>query len=132
MDTSSICSQKCQGFEGNYGGCCTVGSRNYIIGPIVDSYQFIEHLKHFYNNRNIKFEDVLYSYEEGSRLFPDKNTYQDSGSYPAIKLDRTKESLPCIFYSEEIRSCTIYDVRPLSCRQYVCSYLKELELIHKE
>lgn len=127
-----ICRNSCMGERENHGSCCKVGDRDYIIGAIVDSDKFLEDLRVHFKNRKIEFQDVLYSYEEGSKLFPDKSNYQRKAAYPAIKLNTSKDSLPCIFYSEEVKSCTIYSIRPKSCREYLCNYLKKLELIHKQ
>jgi len=135
MNTASdVCRNNCNGQAGNDGSCCKVEDRNYIIGPIVDYEEFLSNLSKKFN-RKVEFSEVLYTYEEGSRLFPDREHWNKRSSYPSIKIDWRKASNPCMFYSEELKNCLIYEERPLSCRAYLCEHLKTLfnyEIITKE
>ena len=118
----NICSNKCYGVEGYHGSCCSIEERNYIIGPHHDTEEFIKTLSEKLGREVIK-EDVFINYEEGSRLFPNKSSWQNPDSYPAFRVDFYNPKLPCIFYNTKLKFCTIYDVRPKTCRDYECEYL---------
>jgi Fe-S-cluster containining protein len=121
-----ICSFKCWGREGYDGSCCHIEDRDFIIGPHDDSEKFLERLSNKFD-RKIEFQEVFYSFEEGSELFPEKNSWQNISSYPALKVDLGKERKPCIFYNSTLRSCSVYEIRPNTCRNYHCDFLyKEL------
>jgi len=83
----NICSNRCMGFPGNHGGCCTVAERDFIIGPHLDAYDF-------------------------------KN-------FPALRLDFFNPKLPCIFYNPQVKSCMVYEIRPQTCSEFECNYLRE-------
>ena len=38
------CAQNCMGHEGNSGGCCTLGDRDFIMGPVLDAEAVLERL----------------------------------------------------------------------------------------
>jgi len=118
----NICSNKCYGVEGYHGSCCSIEERNYIIGPHHDTEEFIKTLSEKLGREVIE-EDVFINYEEGSRLFPNKSSWQNPDSYPAFRVDFYNPKLPCIFYNTKLKFCTIYDVRPKTCRDYECEYL---------
>ena len=117
-----ICSNKCMGFQGNHGGCCTVADRDFIIGPHSDSSEFLDRLSEKLG-REILSKEVFYSYEEGKVLFPNKSTWQNPDNYPCLRLDLLNPKLPCIFYNSSVRACMIYDIRPNTCIEYECEYL---------
>lgn len=117
-----ICSFKCFGVDGYDGSCCQVEDRNWIIGPHDDVEPFLQRLSKKFG-REIKFEEVFYTFEEGSVLFPDKESWQDPNSYPALKVDLEKNRKPCVFYNTTLKSCSIYDIRPNTCKNYLCDYL---------
>ena len=120
----NICSNKCMGFPGNHGGCCTVADRDFIIGPHKDTNDFLERLSEKFS-REIFWKEVFIDYEEGKKLFPNKKIWSDPSSYPALRVNFSQTTLPCIFYNTTIRACSIYDVRPQTCKDYECSYLQE-------
>ena len=63
------CQSKCMGHPGNAGGCCKLGSRDWIIGPVRDVDAFIERLSEHWGRPVLRTE-VLIDYEEG-RAMPD-------------------------------------------------------------
>ena len=121
---ANICSHNCFGRKDYDGSCCHIEDRDYIIGPHTDPEEFLERLSDRFN-RKVKFEEIFYSFEEGSRLFPERSSWQNPNSYPALKIDIEKERKPCIFYNSTLRSCSIYDIRPQICRKYYCQFLHD-------
>lgn len=117
-----ICSFKCWGREGYDGSCCHVEDRDWIIGPHDDVEPFLQRLSDKFG-RKVEFDEVFYTYEEGSALFPDKKCWQDPNSYPALRIDLEKERKPCMFYNSTLKSCSVYGIRPNTCRNYHCDYL---------
>ncbi len=122
-ENCNICSNKCWGSPGYHGSCCSVEDRDYIIGPHHDTDEFILNLSKKFG-REIEKEEVFIEYNEGKNLFPNKNSWQNETSYPAFRVDLFNPKLPCIFYNTKIKACSIYDVRPKTCREYECDYLK--------
>jgi Fe-S-cluster containining protein len=118
----NICSNKCFGRDGYHGSCCSIENRDWIIGPHHDTEEFIKNLSNKLG-REIQHEDVFIDYHEGSKLFPDKSTWQNPDSYPAFRIDFFNPKLPCIFYNTKLKYCTIYDIRPKTCVDYQCEYL---------
>jgi Fe-S-cluster containining protein len=124
-ENCNICSNKCWGSPGYHGSCCSVEDRDYIIGPHHDTDEFISNLSKKFG-REIEKEEVFIEYNEGKNLFPNKTSWQNEMSYPAFRVDLFNPKLPCIFYNTKIKACSIYDVRPETCRVYECDYLKTL------
>ena len=118
----NICSTKCFGLEGYHGSCCTLEDRDWIIGPHHDTEDFIKKLSSKLG-REIQEEEIFINYDEGSKLFPSKSTWQNPESYPALRVDFFNPRLPCIFYNTKIKACTMYDIRPNTCEIYECDYL---------
>ena len=118
----NICSNKCYGVDGYHGSCCSIEERNYIIGPHHDTEEFIKNLSEKLG-REVNEDEVFIKFEEGSRLFPNKSAWQNPDSYPAFRVDFYNPKLPFMFYNTKLKFCTIYDVRPKTCRDYECEYL---------
>ena len=118
----NICSNKCYGIPGHHGSCCTIEDRDFIIGPHSDAEEFVTKLSDKLG-REIEYREVFVDYEEGKTLFPNKSTWQNPGSYPALRVDFYNPRLPCIFYNTKIKACTMYDIRPNTCEIYECDYL---------
>ena len=118
----NICSNNCYGITDYHGSCCSIENRDYIIGPHPDTEEFIKNLSSKLG-REIYEEDIFIGYEEGKELFPNKTSWQNPNSYPAFRVDFFNPKLPCIFYNTKIRACSIYDIRPQTCREYECEYL---------
>jgi len=119
----NICSNTCYGITGHHGSCCSIEDRDYIIGPHHDDYEFIETLSKKLG-RDIERKEIFIDYEEGKNLFPNKSSWQNEGSYPALRVDFYNPKLPCIFYNTKIKACSVYEIRPKTCRNYECEYLK--------
>ena len=120
------CQKKCLGWEGNHGGCCTVHDRNFIIGPIHDSNEFLARLKDKFQGIEIKWDDIFINYEEGHKMHPEKATWQDPKNYPCLRLNKASHLLPCIFYNSALKCCSIYEIRPTTCRNFTCDYLRKI------
>ena len=112
------------GFEGNHGGCCTLGDRDFIIGPHDDSKEFIQRLSEKFG-RQILYKDVFIDIEEGKNLFPNKSMWSDERSYPSLRVDTMNPFLPCIFYNMKLKACMVYEIRPNTCKNFECTYLQE-------
>ena len=120
----NICSNHCFGIEGHDGSCCVLENRDYIIGPHHDSNQFIKRLSERFG-REIKHQDVFVGYAEGSKMFPNKSTWQNPENFPALRVDLDNPRLPCTFYNTKVKACTVHSIRPNTCINYECDYLKE-------
>jgi hypothetical protein len=55
------------------------------MGPIEDYQTFLKNLSKKLG-REVKFDEVFYNYETGSKVFPDRPVWQDFRSYPAFKV----------------------------------------------
>ena len=121
--THYTCTRNCSGIKSNAAGCCTVGNRDFIIGPITDPKDFLKRLS-ARHNRKYSHAEVFIDYKEGSKLFPDKTAWQTKEFYPAlrIKIDDS-QAYPCQFLSDAFE-CTVYTDRPSICRTYQCEHLK--------
>jgi Fe-S-cluster containining protein len=120
----NICSFKCFGHDNYDGSCCHLEDRNWIIGPIEDYEKFLENLSNKIG-RKVEFEEVFFSYEEGSKLFPEREVFQNPENFPSFRVDMEKPRKPCVMYNSATKSCSVYDIRPHTCRSYACDYLKE-------
>lgn len=119
-----ICSFKCFGQSGYDGSCCHLEDRNWIMGPIYDYQMFLDKLSSKLG-RKVEFSEVFFDFEEGSKTFPEKQVWQSPENFPAFRVDTEKLRKPCVLYNSTTKSCTVYDIRPATCRNYHCDYLKE-------
>lgn len=119
-----VCSHTCYGSKGYHGGCCTVEDRDFIIGPHKDTDAFLARVSERMGSV-VKYEEVFIDYEEGKKLFPNKETWQRPTGYPALRVDTSHPRKPCVFYHNEMRICTVYNIRPDTCKNYACDYLKK-------
>lgn len=123
--TLYTCQRNCYGTRGQAAGCCAIGQRDFIIGPITDSKAFLQRLEQKYG-RKYSYDQVFIEYKEGKKLFPDKSCWQNPNHYPAlrVKID-IEQQYPCQFLAEN-KLCSIYDVRPSICSAYQCDHLKKI------
>lgn len=121
---AQTCSHDCYGVNDYHGSCCRIENRDFIIGPITDTEQFLQRLKNQFN-REIDYDDIFINFEEGSKLFPEKSSWQRPGAYPALRPDLTSKDLHCIFYNNTVRACSIYNIRPSTCYKFVCEHLQK-------
>jgi Fe-S-cluster containining protein len=105
--------------------------RDYIMGAITDYEEFLQKLSDKLG-RVVEFSEVFYSYEEGSKTFPHLKQWQNPEHFPAFKLDLEKKRKPCVMYNTATRSCSVYDIRPQTCRNYLCPFLKEKLNEHRD
>ena len=117
------CSQNCMGFRGNAGGCCTLDDRDFIPGPVRDADTFLIDLGRRLG-REVSREEVFIDFEEGRALFPDRPSWQEPANYPAMRVLPDVEWIPCRFYDKTTGACTVYDIRPAMCRNFLCDHLK--------
>lgn len=118
----NICSEKCFGSDGYDGSCCKIESRDFIIGPHKDAAEFLDRLARKVG-RQIPHQEVFIDFEEGRNLFPNKGNWQNPACFPAFRLQMHHPKYPCIFYNETLKQCTVYDIRPQTCRDFVCDFL---------
>lgn len=118
------CTRNCLGIENNAAGCCTVGERDYIIGPIPDALDFLKQ----YNasiDSNATYDEVFVEHKEGKQLFPDRETWQDPQNFPALRLQMDQETHPCRFLGDD-NLCTVHQIRSQTCRAFTCGHVSEL------
>ncbi len=120
----NICSFLCWGQDNYHGSCCSIENRDWIIGPHLDTDEFVARLSEKIG-KEVSKESVFIYYEEGKNIFPDRSVWQEPSSYPAIRLNFDTNKKSCIFYNNNLRFCSIYDIRPAICQSYKCEYLKE-------
>jgi Fe-S-cluster containining protein len=126
--THYTCLNKCFGHVNNAAGCCKISDRDFIIGPIRDAKEFLQRLNKV-SKTKYKYNDVFIEHKEGSKLFPDKEAWQNPEHYPALRLDMNEADLPCRFLTDG-QECGVYEIRPQTCRKYLCEHLKKvLELL---
>ncbi len=119
------CSQNCMGHRGNFGGCCTLDDRDFIPGPVRDADAFLDDLGRLLR-REVSREEVFIDFEEGQALFPERSEWQNPANYPALRVRPDVARIPCRFYDPSTRACTVYDIRPAMCRNYLCDHLKDV------
>lgn len=119
------CGQRCMGAPGNKGGCCKLDDRDFIIGPIDDAPAFLKRLSEKLG-RPVPHEEVFVDAAEGRALFPDRPTWQAPQNYPALRVLMDDPRHPCRFYDIEAGACTVYEIRPLVCRRFLCEPLRHL------
>ncbi|UQX09316.1 YkgJ family cysteine cluster protein [Candidatus Mycobacterium methanotrophicum] len=117
------CSQNCMGVEGNAGGCCTLDDRDFIPGPVRDAETFLIDLRRVLG-REVSRHEVFIDFDEGRTLFPDRPSWQLPANYPALRVRPDVEWIPCRFYDKTTNACTVYDIRPAMCRDFLCDHLK--------
>lgn len=117
------CLRNCYGNKGKAGACCTVAERDWIIGPIDDTKEFIARLEKHLGHK-VKYNEIFIEYEEGRKLFPEKSTWQERKNYPAMRVLMDSDGVyPCAFLSES-KECTIQAIKPHICDLYLCDHLK--------
>ncbi|MDZ4838276.1 MAG: hypothetical protein SGJ27_31215 [Candidatus Melainabacteria bacterium] len=117
------CTRMCYGVKDQAGGCCMIGDRDFIIGPISDTARFIEDLSKKLGEK-IKFEDVFIEYDEGHKMFPDKSCWQNPKNFPAMRvLPDESRGFPCQMLSLDSK-CMVHSIKPEVCNTYLCDYLK--------
>ncbi len=122
--TLHTCLRNCMGMAGIAAGCCTLGTRDYIIGPIPDTEALLARLTKLWG-REVEHDEIFIGHKEGSALFPDKPEWQREVCYPALRVKTEDASLPCIFLSDE-NLCSIHEIRSVTCSRYSCDHLKDL------
>ena len=124
----NYCQKNCYGVP-NYGGsCCTVSNRDWIIGPISDTEETLERVRKLFPGLEVNRSDLFISFDEGSKLFPEKETWQNPDHYPCMRVNTNSNEMPCIFFNEVLKCCQIYDDRPKTCSNYKCDHLRQYEL----
>lgn len=120
--TLHTCLRNCTGSAGYAAGCCTLGTRDYIIGPIPDAPALLERLSAS-KGSTVAYDDVFIDHAEGSALFPDKKEWQRESCYPALRVKTEDASLPCIFLADD-NLCSIHEIRSVTCSNFSCDHLK--------
>jgi Fe-S-cluster containining protein len=121
------CQKKCCGGEGQAGGCCKSHNGEWMIGPIPDHIEVLGRVRRQFKGIEIKWKDIFIDYEEGKNLFPDRPSWQKPENYPIMRIRLDIKDRPCIFYNDHINCCQIYKSKSITCSNYKCDYLKQLE-----
>jgi len=124
MVVAHSCTRNCLGIEGNSAGCCTMGSRDYIIGPIPDAKAFLKRYRKTMKS-NAKYDEIFIDYKEGSKLFPDLDTWQNPDNFPAIRVKTDQPHKPCMFLGEN-SLCSVHAIRSKTCSSYSCDHVKHM------
>jgi Fe-S-cluster containining protein len=119
------CSHNCMGVRGNAGGCCTLDDRDYIPGPVRDADAFLVNLGQLLG-RKVPRSEAFIDFDEGRTLFPERPSWQEPANYPALRVRPDVEWIPCRFYDKTTLACTVYDIRPAICRDFLCNHLKDV------
>ena len=98
-------------------GCCNVNKTDWILGPILDHQKVLSNLKE--DDPSITFDNVFIGYTEGKKLYPRKETWQDSSNYPAMRVTNGI----CNYYKN---GCTIHLQKSETCKQYMCPTLRRV------
>ena len=121
---SYTCQRNCCGIAEQSGICCTLGEKDWILGPIEDTEAVLERLEKRYG-RPVSFAEVFIEYEEGRLLFPDKSSWQNAAHYPAMRVVADAKALySCAFLKNGM--CSIHEIKPKLCASFVCEYVQEL------
>ncbi len=115
------CGNKCMGHSNNSGGCCKLGQRDWIIGPVDDVDAFLARLSQRLG-RPVERREAIIDFDEGTQLFPGRSTWQNPAHYPAMRI-RSEDPHACQFHTDT-QGCTIHEVRPRLCQGYECSWLE--------
>jgi Fe-S-cluster containining protein len=119
------CSQNCMGVRGNSGGCCTLDDRDFIPGPVRDADAFLADLARLLR-RDVSRDEAFIDFDEGRALFPERASWQEPANYPALRVLPDVDWIPCRFFDKTTGACTVYDIRPAMCRNYLCDHLKDV------
>lgn len=118
------CTRNCLGKKGNSAGCCTMGNRDYIIGPIPDAKAFLKRYKKSVDPK-ASYQDVFIDYDEGSQLFSHLSTWQNKENFPALRVKTEDPSNPCQFLNQD-NLCSVHKIRSKTCSNYSCDHVKEI------
>ena len=121
------CQNKCYGISDYGGACCMISTRDCIIGPISDTEETLERVRKLFPGVEMDWDDLFISFDEGSKMFPEKENWQNPENYPCMRVNTNSINKPCIFFNEFLRCCQIYDARPQTCSSYKCDYLRQLD-----
>jgi Fe-S-cluster containining protein len=119
------CGQKCMGLAGHNGGCCTLGDRDWIIGPINDVDAFLARLSEKLGRPVLRGEAFI-DYEEGRALFPERSTWQGEANYPTMRVRTDDPGYPCVYFDRATGGCTVHAIRPEVCRTWLCDHLQQI------
>ena len=114
--------------------CCDVKEGDWIMGPpnnIEDTHKFVKDYNKKYS-ANKTWDDFWIGFEEGKKLFPtDKTHWQNPNNYPAFRF-KNNSTNSCVNYDDLNKKCSVYDIRPPVCRDFVCDSLAEFKKTNPE
>ncbi|CAN5232400.1 hypothetical protein BH11CYA1_BH11CYA1_35780 [soil metagenome] len=121
---SYTCQRNCCGVSEQAGICCTLGEKDWILGPIEDTSEVLKRLEERFS-RPVSFAEVFVEYEEGRLLFPDKSSWQNPAHYPAMRVVPDRKAVySCAFLKNGL--CSIHDIKPKLCASFLCEYVQQL------
>jgi len=122
-DCYNICSNECKYIKEKHGGCCHARGNEFLMGPIDDDLEFLNRLKE--NGYDFEYEDVFIDLEEYTNRVNEPKAYiAKPENFPALNYRLDKENQPCIFYNTEEKKCNVYEIRPNTCRNYLCLQIR--------
>lgn len=121
------CQKKCCGEDMQDGACCKSQNGEWMIGPIPDDIEVLGRVRRQFKGIEIKWKDIFIDYNEGKHLFPDRPSWQKPENYPVMRIRLDIKDRPCVFYNDHIKCCQIYKSKSVTCSNYKCDYLKQLE-----
>ncbi|MBI4956502.1 MAG: hypothetical protein HY908_31085 [Myxococcales bacterium] len=124
--TEYYCGERCMGIAGNRGGCCHLGERDWIIGPVAEADRdvLVRNLGAVLG-REVTHAEVFIDFEEGRARFPERSQWQKPENYPALRVRYDAPGYPCRFYDAQ-KGCTVHLVRPSLCSAYQCDALRQV------
>jgi Fe-S-cluster containining protein len=120
--SSEICQKNCYGIKDHSSACCKIQDRNWQLGPVRDTETFLSNYRKKFPGVNVEFDDIFITFEEGKKL-SNKGAWQNPNNYPALRVKDNKDK-SCIFFNDTLQHCSVYDIRPIMCKNYKCDFLK--------
>lgn len=121
---SYTCQRNCCGVAEQSGACCTLGDKDWILGPIEDTAEVLKRLEERLG-KPVSFAEVFIEYEEGRALFPDKSSWQNPAHYPAMRVvPHVIARYSCAFLKDG--KCSIHDIKPRLCASFLCEYVQKV------
>lgn len=124
------CLSRCSGVDGLKAGCCKLDPNDleHVLGPLPEEY--IQKLIKWFQKKGINFkrQDLVIDFEEGQiigrNFFNGHPVFEEPKTYPIFRFDVDGPRFSCKFLNNQSGMCSIYEMRPDMCRNYLCNYVK--------
>lgn len=129
------CMSNCCGIPGVKNVCCQLDPDDleHVLGPLDE--KWIKKTIKWFKKRdlNVTREDIVIDEEEGRLIgesfFGGHDVFKSSESYPFMRIQVHGPRFACKFLNVKNGLCTIYEIRPDMCRDYLCQFVKKNFLI---